>query len=192
MQITKKEYNNLPRDKRNSVEALKAITVKQPFAQWISDGIKTLEIRANPTNYRGKIIVTSNEYPKVDGYLSGAAVCVAEIVDCIKVKELKIEEWKGSLISEQDRKKYINHYAYVIKNARPIIEIPIKGNLGVWNLYISKGDLMEYPKELDFYCRNERHYFKEANLKRRAIITVYAVLASMAIIIGLIISLAKS
>ena len=186
MQYTTKDYNTFPEDKRSTIEGHYALTVKLPFAQWIASGVKTWEIRSKPTKYRGKIVITSSSLPKVEQMISGSALCVVELVDCVMIKDLPEEGWVNSMLSKAERTKYLYHYAYILKNARPTIEIPVKGNLGIWLLWIDKDELMEYPQELDHYAKQENNLMLEQKLKKEAMRTIFYVFLGLAVIIFLL------
>lgn len=59
---------------------MKAISVKQPWANMIADGEKTIETRIWSTDYRGKILIVSAREPNIPP--TGCAVAVATLVDC--------------------------------------------------------------------------------------------------------------
>lgn len=122
---------------------MKALTIKQPWASLIVNGLKEYEFRSWKTNYRGKIYIhaglsTDKSYLKYFEkcnleYLNGAIIGEAEIVDCILVDENIDEELriKNKLVYGHN---HIGEYAWKLKNikkyAKPIF---IKGKLGLWN-----------------------------------------------------------
>jgi len=46
---------------------MKALSIKQPWAKWIAQDLKTLEIRSWQTKYRGQFLIVSSK--KADQYL---------------------------------------------------------------------------------------------------------------------------
>lgn len=104
---------------------LKAISLKQPWANLVASGKKTIETRKWSTNYRGDLVICSSQNPKIEPY--GKALCIVELYD---VKPMaKADEKKASI------KLYPGAYAWLLRNLRPISPpIPVKGSLGIFNL----------------------------------------------------------
>lgn len=64
---------------------MKVLCVRQPWAELIRRGTKTIELRTWSTRYRGAVIVAASlararQHPDVDG-VRGALVCVTELVN---------------------------------------------------------------------------------------------------------------
>lgn len=142
MQIKKDNYNKTEHIK------YKALSVHQPYADWIADGIKTIEVRTRQTHFRGKIVICSTKVPEIEGRLSGTGLCITEIYDCVLFKELDRLEKIQSRIDENLWKSYNNYYAWKLRNTRKIIEVPLNGGQGLWNLYCEENDIIEYVEEL--------------------------------------------
>ena len=82
---------------------MKVLSIKEPFATLIKDGVKIYETRSWKTNYRGEIYIhaskslsksenveTANKYLKSEinpGYI----LCRCELVDCIPMTDEFIE-----------------------------------------------------------------------------------------------------
>ena len=74
---------------------MKVISIKEPFATLIKDGVKIYETRSWKTNYRGEIYIhasltksTSERIPTALKYLKskpmpGYIICKCNLVDCI-------------------------------------------------------------------------------------------------------------
>ena len=60
--------------------SLKALSVRQPWANLIADGSKTIEVRSKATNHRGPLLIVSAKRPDVPP--AGCAVAVVNLVDC--------------------------------------------------------------------------------------------------------------
>ena len=58
---------------------LKALSVRQPFANLIADGSKTIEVRTRGTTHRGPLLIVSSKRPDVPP--AGCAVAVVNLVD---------------------------------------------------------------------------------------------------------------
>ena len=129
-------------------DKFKALTVKNPYAHYIGKGIKTIEVRSQKTKYRGEIIICSSQYPDIGDMPSGCVICKATLYDCVKIKNLEVKEWDKTLLPKEEEKDYREHYGWKLRDIKPMVELPVKGNLGIWNLIMDKDEMIEYPLEL--------------------------------------------
>lgn len=123
---------------------MKALTVKQPWATLISEGIKKYEFRSWKTNYRGKILIHAGagidkeklkEFKKLNlDYPKKRIVAVAEIEDCLELTdELNDKIIKEKNIAYGNKKR--TGYAWKLKNIKKINNSKeINGKLGLWNV----------------------------------------------------------
>ena len=151
MQIDRKDYNPDQHD------VFKALSVKQPFADLLTRVVfrdesgefhaeKTIEVRTRNTNYRGDILVCASAKPELPGHLSGVTCGFVELYDVKPVEDFTPEDWVATCIPEQDRPR--TGYGWMMRNPRRVVEMPIKGQLGVYNLIVPKDDITEYPREM--------------------------------------------
>ena len=151
MQIERNEYNP------EQHEIFKALSVKQPFADLLTVVVsrdesgnymaeKTIEVRTRNTNYRGDILVCSSALPVIPGLMSGVTCGFVELYDVKPVEEFTEQDWKQTCIPENARPK--TGYGWMMRNPRRVVEMPIKGQLGVYNLIVPKGDITIYPQEM--------------------------------------------
>ena len=147
MQYKNEDYNPILHDR------FKALSVKQPYAGYIASGEKQIEVRSKPTKYRGELLICASRDGKpsdtAPGY--GCTISFVELYDCKPLSELTPEEWEktklpGYLMDKLKASK--NGYGWFIKNPRPVIEFPVKGQLGIFNLVFTKDMIMEYPTRL--------------------------------------------
>lgn len=67
---------------------IKAISIHQPWAQYIADGLKTIETRMRPTSIRGELLICSTKKidkgrPKSFRKLRyGTALAIVDLYDC--------------------------------------------------------------------------------------------------------------
>lgn len=114
---------------------MKALSIRQPWADAIIWGDKDVENRSWKTDYRGPVLihaakawgpseredlrfveeVTSNELGEAYEPFLGGIVGKAEIVDCV---------------TEMDSKWFFGRYGFVLKNAEALPFQPCKGRLG--------------------------------------------------------------
>jgi len=103
----------------------KAISLKQPWANLVASGAKTIETRKWSTNYRGDLVICSSQNPKIEPY--GKALCIVELYD---IKPMTKEHEKKACI-----KAYSKANAWFLRNLRKIdTPIPVKGSLGIFDL----------------------------------------------------------
>lgn len=151
MQVDSKYYNPKVHDK------FKALTVRQPYADLLTcaafrddDGNyhaeKTIEVRTRNTNYRGDLLICASAKPQLCGRMSGVTCGFVELYDTKPISEFTPEDWAATCIPEKDRPK--KGYGWMMRNPRRVVEMPIKGQLGVYNLIVPKGDIMEYPRNV--------------------------------------------
>lgn len=129
---------------------MKVLSLTEPFATLIKNGIKTIETRSWKTNYRGRLYIHASstkiprEYKINENLMSfinlnelsyGNIICYCDLVDCIEMTDQFIEGIK------KNKKEYIvgmyskGRYAWILKNVQVLdYPIPAKGHLGVWNL----------------------------------------------------------
>lgn len=128
---------------------LKALSIKNPWAELIAQDKKTIEVRPKRTNYRGDIVICSSAAPVIKGMTGGAMLAIAELYEVKPLKNLTKEEWELTFIPKHQRND--NGYGWFIRNVRRVVEYPVKGQLGIWNLVINKDELIVYN---DYYVRN--------------------------------------
>ena len=114
---------------------MKAISIKNPWASLIADGIKTIETRRWRTNYRGDILVcVSRKIDKEPQFnkrytnngTEGMAICVATIDDCRPM----IDTDTGAAMIDNAP----GLYAWTLSNIRKITPFPVRGQLGIFNV----------------------------------------------------------
>ena len=125
---------------------IKVLSVKEPFATLIKDGVKIYETRSWRTNYRGEIYIhaslslskserveSANKYLKSE-IKPGFILCKCELVDCIPMTDEFIK-YINKETSEYDYGLYSEgRYAWKLKVLEVLDEpIPAKGKLGIWN-----------------------------------------------------------
>ncbi len=130
--------DNLPR---------KALSIMQPWAWLIVNGHKCIENRGWPTRFRGPVAIHAGkkidqsahrdvssgihpvigdrsleglDYPGCYGLQpqTGGIVGVAEIVGCVDDSD---DEW------------FVGRFGFIIRNARPVPFIPVRGALGFFD-----------------------------------------------------------
>ena len=104
---------------------LKAISLKQPWANLVTSGKKPIETRKWKTPYRGDLVICSSKNPDIEP--AGYALCIVELYHIEPMQ--KKHETKACI------KVYPGAYSWFLRNIRPIVPpIQVKGELGVFNL----------------------------------------------------------
>lgn len=110
---------------------MKAFSVKQPWANMIASGEKTIETRKWCTNYRGTLLIVSSKTPRIEP--AGYAIATAKLIDC-------------RLMTKKDEEDaccdwYPGAYAWVLINIKKIKPFPVKGQLGIYEVdYLLDGE----------------------------------------------------
>ena len=160
MQIDKKRYN--PEEH----EIYKALTVKQPYADLLTKAAyrdregkyyaeKCIEVRSRNTTYRGDLLICSSAKPIIAGRESGVTCGLVELYATKPIEEFTPGDWAATCIPEKDRPK--KGWGWFMTNPRRVVEMPIKGQLGLYPLIVPKGDITEYPREMALEEEGWRH-----------------------------------
>lgn len=153
MQYSNKEYNAELHDR------WRALTVKQPYANDLvteeykdENGIvyakKTIEVRSRNTPYRGDVLICSSANPVFPGMESGVTLGLVELYDVKPIKDFTQEDWENTRIPKDKRAKITKGYGWMMRNPRRVVEMPIKGQLGIYNLVYTKDVIIEYPRKV--------------------------------------------
>lgn len=152
MQFKAKEYNAEKHDRFH------ALTVKQPYADDLVThaytragfdyAVKSIEVRSRATKYRGDLLICSSAKPEIPGRESGVTLGFVELFDIKPVKDFTADDWANTRIPEEKRKYITGGYGWLMRNPRRVVEYPITGQLGIYNLIYTKGDIMEYPRHI--------------------------------------------
>jgi len=152
MQFKTQDYQESEHDKWSCV------TVKQPYASDLitteySDGefefaVKSIEVRSRKTSFRGDLMICSAASPEIYGLESGVTLGIVELYDVKPAKDFTAEDWENTRIPESEQHHYKNGYGWMMRNPRRVIEHPVKGQLGIYNLIYTKDLIIEYPKVL--------------------------------------------
>lgn len=130
---------------------LKVLTLRQPWATLVSEGIKRYEFRSWKTKYRGKVLIHAGagidkedmkKYKNVNlEFPSKKILAVVEIEDCLELDE----ELNNKIISENNiayGNKVRTGYAWKLNNIKKInYDKEVNGQLGLWNIDINEENI---------------------------------------------------
>lgn len=104
---------------------MKALSVKQPWANMIARGEKTIELRSWGTRHRGDLIICSSKKPYIEP--AGCALAIVNMVDCRRATQKDEERACSTVWLDVD-------FAWVFENIRRLTPWPIKGAMGLFDI----------------------------------------------------------
>ena len=110
---------------------MKALSVKQPWANLIANGTKTIETRTWTTPYRGPLLIVSSKFPNIPP--TGSAVAIVDLVDCRRMTRID----RNAACCEI----YPNAFSWVLENVLQIKPFPVSGALGIFECSIDRVQL---------------------------------------------------
>ncbi len=130
---------------------IKVLSLKEPFATLIKTGIKKVETRSWPTNYRGELYIHASisrstlnekniEFKKLIQnleYQPSYIICKCNLTDCIYMTKEYVENMKKTNYQEYLCGEYKEgRYAWILENIEPLsIPFKAKGQLSIWTFY---------------------------------------------------------
>ena len=128
---------------------MRCLSVSQPYADFIIDGKKTIELRTWNTKFRGEFLIhaplkVNKQVCKrfgiyEEGLRTGVIIGKAEIHD-VKIYR-SLLELKSDYKKHFAGKEYLNHrYGFLLRNPQPLrVPIPYKGSLGFFDAKLHTG-----------------------------------------------------
>ena len=108
---------------------VKALSIQEPYASMIAEGIKTIETRKWHTKYRGDLLLCASKRPAIK--LAGYAFAVMTLTLC---EPMAPRHRDRACCPVQDRV-----FAWCLENLRLIEPVPLKGALGLFDPRIDWG-----------------------------------------------------
>ena len=129
---------------------MKVLSLTEPYATLIKNGVKSIETRSWKTNYRGKLYIhaSATKMPKkykenkelmslvdINNLNYGNIICSCELVDCIKMTDEFINDVRNNRKNEYITGIYDNgRYAWILENIEQLdAPIKAKGKLNIWD-----------------------------------------------------------
>lgn len=103
---------------------MKALSIKQPWANMIAEGRKTIETRTWRTSYLGDVLIVSSKSPKIEP--AGFALAVARLINC-----RRMYKWDEP---EACCDWYPGAFAWVLTEIQKIEPFPVRGQLGLFEI----------------------------------------------------------
>lgn len=131
---------------------LKVLTLRQPWATLVAEGIKKYEFRSWKTNYRGKVLIHAGtgidkedmkKYENMNlKFPSRRIIAIVEIEDCLELDE----QLNKKIIAEKNvayGNKIRTGYAWKLKNVKKInYGKDVNGQLGLWNIDLDEKNFL--------------------------------------------------
>lgn len=103
---------------------MKALSVRQPWANLIASGRKTIETRPWATRYRGRLLIVSSKRGTEPPF--GVAVATATLVRCLRMAD---RDSQAACIA-----KYTRAYSWILRDIQAIEPFPVRGQLGLFDV----------------------------------------------------------
>lgn len=119
---------------------MKALSLKQPWANMVAEGLKTIETRTWSVSYRGPLLIVSSKKPDLNMQTAlpisyhplGHAIAIAELVECRPMTREDEAAAKCAI--------YWHAYSWLLKDIRRIEKpFPVKGKLHLYEVEIPEG-----------------------------------------------------
>ena len=117
---------------------MKVLSIKQPYAELIVSGKKTIELRNWNTDFRGEFLVHASKNPdesamKLFGFSNLQTGCIIG-----KVTLADVKKYNSEIESNRDKDLHLassswGKYGFILKNPKRISPIQARGKLGFWN-----------------------------------------------------------
>ncbi len=111
---------------------MKALSLKQPWANLVACGYKTLETRTWATGYRGELLICSSASGDIEP--TGRALAVVNLVEC---REMEEDDAPAACI-----RKYPDAKVFVLEDIRLLRPFPARGSLNIYDLEVSGEELI--------------------------------------------------
>jgi len=105
-----------------SEQTIKALSVRQPWADEIAEGRKTIETRTWTTSYRGPLLICSTKKPALSA--AGMALAVAELVG---VRPLELSDRQAAGFASMADCLAPDLLAWVLEDVMPIDPFAVSG-----------------------------------------------------------------
>lgn len=109
---------------------IKALSVRQPWAQMIVQGFKTIETRTWYTEYRGDLLICSTQKPDWPGCKCGFALCVVNLKNC---RPMALHDEAGARCEFFEYQKL---FAWVLTDLREIRPFRVRGHQRLFDVEI--------------------------------------------------------
>jgi predicted transcriptional regulator len=123
----------------------KCLSLRQPYAELIVSGRKTIELRKWNTRFRGKFLVHASKTINKEACklynLDVSSFITGVIVGTAILSNVKVYQSKNEFVADQNRhfamSTFSGKYGFMISDAKRLATpIPLKGQLGFFDISI--------------------------------------------------------
>lgn len=125
---------------------MKALTIRQPWATLIMQGVKRYEFRSWKTNFRGEVLIHAGKgidkeaVERLKKYLPEGELPLGKILGKVNITDcVPMSEEFANMLSKENNDIYTTHsfsrnYGFKLEDVE-VFDTPIdaKGQLGFWN-----------------------------------------------------------
>lgn len=142
MQVRAKYYDKGLHDR------YRAVSIVQPYADMLAQGIRGAFLMSEGSNYRGDVLICSAATPDVFGRHCGTLIATANVYDVREARSLTAANWDA--IGAADRERTPEGFVYFVRNVRRVVELPVRWQgRGLWTYVCPRGEITEYPREVE-------------------------------------------
>lgn len=110
---------------------MRALSLRQPWANLIASGKKTIETRKWTTHYRGPLLIVSSKVPRIEPF-----GCAVVLVNLESIRVMTKEDEIAACCEV-----YPKAQSWVLTDPRRVRPIPVKGSLGLFDCGLELSDL---------------------------------------------------
>lgn len=121
---------------------MKTLSIKQPWAELVVSGKKTIELRKWNTKFRGEFLVHASKSPDADAMkkfgFSEKDLPLGKIIGKVFLKKVRDYKELGDEEFEKDKGRHLaerkwGDFGFVLENPERIKSIKVNGKLGFWD-----------------------------------------------------------
>ncbi len=117
---------------------MKVLSLKQPYAELILQGKKTIEIRKWRTSFRGEFLIHSSKIPDAAAMQKFNFNSLPNGFILGKAKLIDVKEYKDEKDFLKDKELHLadfsfGRFGFILEEVQRIKPIEAKGNLNFWN-----------------------------------------------------------
>ena len=117
---------------------MKALSLKQPYAELVVSGRKKIELRKWDTKFRGEFLIHASKSSDLSamqkfGFEQLPLCCIVGKAELINVKKYNNKKEFTDDSNLHLANSEWGDYGFILRNARRLKEIKCNGKLGFWN-----------------------------------------------------------
>lgn len=116
---------------------MKALSLKQPWAELILQGKKKIEIRKWNTKFRGEFLIHASKNPDIEAMKKFGFLDLPCGFIVGKAKLVEVKDYENKEEFEKDKNLHLatsefGNFGFILEDVERINKIPKKGSLGFW------------------------------------------------------------